>query len=193
MANILRSTYVTRINTMKSYPSGRTPAVSSTDINRAAGVGDGNAANSMTVSSPAGMSSAATTDIDGQNDGATTDVDGSDIRTLLRNKAQEWEKVRRLRFRLEGDVSPAGSEYIKYGYISGEQPGYALGSGIPAAGDSVFEPLDSGEDITLTTLNNILSSMTSIINARTNTEYSYKIRYCHSQCHSQCHGSRGRR
>ena len=181
---------------MKDYPSGKTPAVNATDINRAAGTGDGDVANDMVVSNPANMSDAVVTDIDGLTDGSKTDVVGTDIRDLIVAKALEWERVRNLRFELDGDVEPAGSVYLKYGYVVSGQTGVGLDTVTddPAFIDpSLYDRLDVNNDISLDDLNIVLAALKSVINSRTDLEYSHTIHYCHSQCHSQCHGSRGRR
>lgn len=182
MTDVTRQQYVNLILSLRGYPAGRSPAVDATDISRAA-------AESVTAASPTTLPSVAQTEIDGNVDPTALPVYGSDIRNLVQSKATIWQRVRILRYELDGNQSPAGAQYTKYAYVTAP----VLPSTIPGTGDSLYDALDTGEDIDLAAFNVILATLGALINGAVDAEYGTTLHYCHSQCHSNCHGSRGRR
>jgi len=191
MTDITRTQYKNLIAGLRAYPAGRTPVVNANDILRAAGIGDGNAANAMVVESPASMVNVTEAEIpvDGTAPG---DVSGSDVRDLVQSKATTWSNVRRIRYEVEGDT-PGTGVYIRYGHITTAQPGTPVTSSVPATTDSIFDPLDAGNEISLSQFNNILTALGTLVNTDSDEDYPFTVFYCHSQCHSDCHASRGRR
>jgi len=161
---------------MRTAPAGKTPAVNATDISRASAQG-------VTVSAPSTTEGNAVA-----GDLPTSNVDGSDIRSLVIPKAQAWSRVRKIRYQLTGNVSPAGSTYDKYAYVTSPVPS----SSVPGSGNAIYDILDAGEDVDQSDFTGLINSLKTMINSD-NLIQQHLITYCHSQCHSQCHGSRGRR
>lgn len=180
MANITRTQYVNLINTLRSYPAGRSPAVSGTDITRAGVYG-------ITAVTPSTLPTATQAEIDGNTDPTAADIFGSDIRNLTQSKATIWSKVRTLRYQLDGDLG--GSQYTRAAYLTAP----ALTSSVPPTSNALFDPLDTKEDVDLAAFNVILSTLKVVVDSDASSEYPTLIHYCHSQCHSSCHSSRGRR
>lgn len=179
MTNITKTEYVDRINQMRDAPVALQPRVNATDISRAA-------AQSVTVvaaTSGTFPPDASTSDLPG------TEIDGSDVRSLIVTKAQAWSHVRKIRYRLTGNLSPpAGDEYTRFAYVTNPVPG----TSVPGTGNAIYDILDAGEDCDLSDFNALMNDLKSRI-ASDNATEEHLITYCHSQCHTQCHNSRGRR
>jgi len=178
MTDVTRAQYTTLINTVRSYPAGKSVAVDGTDISRAAAAG-------ITAASPTTLPVATQAEIDGNVDPFPAPISGTDVRDVLQSKATIWSYVRKLRYQLTG----SGAQYTRFAYVTAP----ALGSSVPPTSDPIFDPLNTGEDIDLPAFNVILSTLSVVVNAAADTEYPSIINYCHSSCHSSCHGSRGRR
>lgn len=183
MTDVTRTYYVNKINTLRPYSAGRTPPVSGTDVNRSA------AWNGSVVDQPNDLPVANQADIDGSTDPTALPVEAVDVRNLVQARALTWSYVRRVKYYLQGNVSPAGATYIKYAWVKSP----VQSSSVPGVGNAMFDSLSSGEDIDLSDFNVIIASLNSLIKADVDDLYGTTIQYCHSSCHSSCHNSRGRR
>ncbi len=176
MTNVTKTVYVGKVNTLRTTPAARSPAVNGTDVSRAS-------AQSITIAAPNTVSTAVTGDLSGST------IVGDDMRSLLVSKAREWSRIRKVRYRLTGNVSPAGSTYDRFGHITSPTPG----TSVPGTGNAIYDIFDAGEDIDESDVDNLISTLKIIVNNDTLTLQHNPINYCHSQCHSSCHSSRGRR
>ena len=168
-----KSDYTTRINTLRPIASTRSPAVSATDIARAAAKG-------VTLAKPfTGLEGNATV-----GDLPSTKIKGSEIKDIAVEKMTHWSDVRRIKYVLTG----AGSSYQKYANVTSPDPSY----GGPTQSSPTFDDLNLGQPISLDNFDDIITALSSVLTNQTNI-LQHTINYCHSSCHSSCHVSRGRR
>ena len=189
MPNVTKSTYVNNINTLRVVAASTPTALSGTDIARASAAG-------IYITHPSNIPGNAST-------ASLTDavVTGDQITNLLVQYTTLWTRSRRVLFnRLysnDGIILPDLNDgpggktpysYLRYAYVQSPTPSYTG----PHTTNSLFNPLDTGNDIDLSTWNSIISTMNAHVNNYKNITQ-HTINYCHDSCHSSCHVSRGRR
>lgn len=191
MANVTRSQYVTWINAVGNAAINRTTKVSGTDIARAAARGI--TISQANSSNPGNANTGELGNISVTGVGSPTQtnevVDAEELRNLIISKATAWSRIRQVRYRLTGNVSPAGSRYTRYGYITSPLPA----SSVPTAGDILYDTLQAGDDIDETNFLTITGALEILVTNDSAIQEHSDITYCHSSCHSSCHASRGRR
>ena len=167
-----KNDYITRINSLRTISSTKTPDVVAEDLTRATAAG-------ISVETVANVEADATI-----ADLPSSVIKGQEIKDAAVAKMTAWSTVRKIKYVLTG----AGTSYDKYAHVISPVPSY----GGPTQSSPIFNSLNPGQPISITNFDNIIADLGVVLTGQTEI-LEHTIDYCHSSCHSNCHVSRGRR